>query len=647
MQRRPGTALLFGLAIAALIGLTVSSCGSSNAAALAQACSINSDCNSPLACAFGRCHNACTESRDCPADERCVSSGTTGVCQLPTESTCSATVLCQTGQVCGTDSQCRSPCSVANTCVSGDICLQGATAGACYSESSPADEPALVAAGVLSADGAVLSEASVVITGNLDGSGGDGSGDGGVDATLVTDACATAGGCGGDGTIATDGPPGTSDGPPGTSTDGSVADVYDAGPLGTPTNPCPNAQSQFGNIAMGDANPNFQSGVGARTATQLFAFSGYVGPDPAGDGGGSNISAIYAQAFDPQSGTSVGPAAPLFTVKDLAAAGDDTGYSLYLYGAAVAPTGQIALVYLARFYSGSYDQTGLYAAFLGAPVDGGTTSDGAASSLQVQNVVLLETAPVEYQPTLIWSTASQCFVFSWQYATSNYFMKIKKLLVDGRSAGGDSDVVPTDDPGGGVWSGAQTGVGASGSLFGAAYVSALLSGDTPLLTVLDAVGNEVGSPAIAGSNAGKAWVAVAGTSQGFVYFYDDPGVTETFFPTAGDAGVIGGPVDGGDGGAFPTFSFPGAVRAYNARAVSDDLPGGAGGVGVALLYSNGVSFAYVNADGIGHQGPNSIFPHTYGGGDIVSMTNLSGSFVVSLYNAVGHSTQVAASGCTQ
>jgi hypothetical protein len=642
MQRRPGTALLFGLAIAALISLTVSSCGSSNAAALAQACSINSDCNSPLACAFGRCHNACTESRDCPADERCVSSGSTGVCQLTTESTCSATVLCQTGQVCGTDSQCRSQCSVTNTCISGNICLQGATAGACYSESSPADEQALIAANVLSPDGAVLSDASFVITGNLDGSGGDGSGDGAVDATVVTDACATAGGCGGDGTIATDGPPNT-------STDGPVADVYDAGPLGTPTNPCPSAQSQFGNIAMGDTNPNFQSGVGARSATQLFAFSGYVGPDPAGDGGGSDISAIYAQAFDPQSGTSAGPAAPLLTVMDLAAAGDDTGYWLYLYGAAVAPTGQIALVYEARFNNGVYDQTGLYAAFLDAAVDAGAASDAGAAGLQVQKVVPLETATFVDQPTLIWSTASQSFVFSWQYETSGWFMKIEKFLVDGRSAGGDSDVVPTDDPGGVIWPNAQTGVGTSGSLFGAAYISSPLSGNTPLLTVLDAVGNEVGSPIIAGpAPGGKAWVAVAGTSQGFVYFYDDPSaVTETFFPTAGDAGVIGGPVDGGDGGAFPTFSFPGAVRALNARPISDDMPGGAGGVGVALLYSNGVSFAYVNADGVGHQGPNSIFPHTYGSGDIVSMTNLSGSFVVSLYNAAGHSMQVAASGCGQ
>jgi hypothetical protein len=42
----------------------------SKSAALAADCSINSDCNSPLICAFGRCHNECTATRDCPTGER-------------------------------------------------------------------------------------------------------------------------------------------------------------------------------------------------------------------------------------------------------------------------------------------------------------------------------------------------------------------------------------------------------------------------------------------------------------------------------------------------------------------------------------------------------------------------------------------------
>jgi hypothetical protein len=40
-----------------------------------------------------------------------------------------------------------------------------------------------------------------------------------------------------------------------------------------------------------------------------------------------------------------------------------------------------------------------------------------------------------------------------------------------------------------------------------------------------------------------------------------------------------------------------------------------------------------------------VFAHTYNDGDEVSMTNVAGSFVVSLYNSSTRSTVVAASGC--
>ena len=67
---------------------------------------------------------------------------------------------------------------------------------------------------------------------------------------------------------------------------------------------------------------------------------------------------------------------------------------------------------------------------------------------------------------------------------------------------------------------------------------------------------------------------------------------------------------------------------------------------MALLYPNGVSFAYVNPDGVGHQGPTTVLPHTVASGDYTSMTNFGGSFVVSLYAAANHQTQIAASGCS-
>ncbi len=52
-------------------------------AALSDGCLVNTDCNSPLVCAFRRCHNACVDDRDCPAATRCMASDKPfHVCQL-------------------------------------------------------------------------------------------------------------------------------------------------------------------------------------------------------------------------------------------------------------------------------------------------------------------------------------------------------------------------------------------------------------------------------------------------------------------------------------------------------------------------------------------------------------------------------------
>ena len=80
------------------------------------------------------------------------------------------------------------------------------------------------------------------------------------------------------------------------------------------------------------------------------------------------------------------------------------------------------------------------------------------------------------------------------------------------------------------------------------------------------------------------------------------------------------------------------------RAIGDG-PGGSGGVGLALLNPDGVTFTYVDLNGVGHEGPTPVFAHTIGTGDEVSLTNFDGSFVVSLYNGSTKSTEVVASGC--
>src|SRR5512135_3410819 len=91
--------------VTALVVLLFSSCGSDHVAArIAEGCLINSDCTSPLVCAFRRCHNACSATRDCPAGQRCVASDRPfKVCELSEEKHCARTVDCPPGMVCGID----------------------------------------------------------------------------------------------------------------------------------------------------------------------------------------------------------------------------------------------------------------------------------------------------------------------------------------------------------------------------------------------------------------------------------------------------------------------------------------------------------------------------------------------------------------
>ena len=113
-----------------VLGLLVSSgCSDSQpskAAALAAGCSINTDCDAPLVCAFQRCHSACTTSRDCSPGQRCMASDRPfHVCQLAQEQTCTYNSQCPDGQVCGSDGQCRDQCASDRDCVSGQVCKKG------------------------------------------------------------------------------------------------------------------------------------------------------------------------------------------------------------------------------------------------------------------------------------------------------------------------------------------------------------------------------------------------------------------------------------------------------------------------------------------------------------------------------------------
>jgi hypothetical protein len=98
-------------------------------AKLAQNCLVNSDCSTPLVCAFEACHAECESSRDCDEGARCVAAARPyKVCQLEEERLCQRTSDCAEGLICGIDGECRDHCSSDSECVEGQLCVAGTCA---------------------------------------------------------------------------------------------------------------------------------------------------------------------------------------------------------------------------------------------------------------------------------------------------------------------------------------------------------------------------------------------------------------------------------------------------------------------------------------------------------------------------------------
>lgn len=98
-------------------------------ARLAQNCLVNSDCSTPLVCAFEACHAECESSRDCTDGARCVAAARPyKVCQLEEERLCQRTSDCAEGLLCGVDGECRDRCSSDSQCVEGQLCVSGTCA---------------------------------------------------------------------------------------------------------------------------------------------------------------------------------------------------------------------------------------------------------------------------------------------------------------------------------------------------------------------------------------------------------------------------------------------------------------------------------------------------------------------------------------
>jgi hypothetical protein len=85
-------------------------------AAPGKACLVNTDCDSPLSCSFGKCHQTCREARDCDPGQDCVRGADGNVCLLVAESKCGLNSDCVVGLYCAQDNKCRSQCEKAVDC---------------------------------------------------------------------------------------------------------------------------------------------------------------------------------------------------------------------------------------------------------------------------------------------------------------------------------------------------------------------------------------------------------------------------------------------------------------------------------------------------------------------------------------------------
>ena len=592
-----------GLLLAAILALVgAQACGGSSGSSQPQPttrCVRASDCTGALACIQGFCVEQCVESKDCPSGERCIAAtgGTTNTCQPPETAKCTYTSQCTNPLVCGIDEQCRSQCQSDVDCPHGQKCTSNSKLCADPTIDTNYDPATNEFVGALDGGAGGAS-------GSTDGGhGGAGGADAEVDAPVTNPVDSGTGSGGSDG-----------------ATESSKRDASIAGASGTTCAPG-QTPTKFRFPATSDSNPNYTSGVGALTATELLAFNAYAGPDSADGGTGAMVNRIDVQHFDPSTGASKGPAAPLLT-----AAGDGSG--IYVNGAAVAPTGEIAIIYSAST-GGAW---GAYLAFL----------DKNLAPVQTTLFVVAGSESYHNQSYVQWLNGQ--FVASDVFG--NQTIKLGRFGVDGSNLG-ITRAVPTDDPSALVnQSDRSSGeVAFSGSTFAVAFSS--YATGLPLLTFVDALDPlsvEVASPVALPSANQNYPVAVAGTSQGFVAVYNGTSSSKTNSLLAtyvsnsasGDAGVPVG----------ATYAFLGGfvyISAWSTRGSSDGT-----GAGFAALYPDGsVSFLYFSGDGSMHGNPQTVLQQTgtAGPGDEARITNFAGKFAVSLYSSGEHLTRVITSTC--
>jgi hypothetical protein len=229
---RPVARLVWaGVAVAASHG-----CGGSNVGegrALAEACSLNSDCAGKLLCAFGTCRTPCVTSADCSGGS-CVTDGKNAVCQTAKEleTPCAGPASCVPPLDCAADYRCRNLCRSDSDCnvlgITGRVCAEDAQGVEyCADPTDVSDAGATIVA--LAPPGAP--EASVVEPVS------DAAGiEAGVDEVTI----GSAGGTFGTGSLVVSVPPGAVDhdvtitiAPIDSPAPGAVGQAYEIGPTGT------------------------------------------------------------------------------------------------------------------------------------------------------------------------------------------------------------------------------------------------------------------------------------------------------------------------------------------------------------------------------------------------------------------------------
>ncbi len=149
----PISTWILGLPLALALFATTS-CSSTPPPSLAEGCSINSDCEGTLICAFGRCHQECMTSKDCTGGATCLPQG---VCQLPEETPCSETLVCVAGLVCA-DDKCRAACSpgvshgAPGGCPEAQTCAQVSSQNVCIDNPSDGSTPEAGPSGLCTLD---------------------------------------------------------------------------------------------------------------------------------------------------------------------------------------------------------------------------------------------------------------------------------------------------------------------------------------------------------------------------------------------------------------------------------------------------------------------------------------------------------------